>query len=144
MNKMTYGIVISLGTALLFTGCCKKGDDEQQPTSPIIDTEPEPSGATITGSSALEKLKAKGYTPITDPVVGENGGIKSTAVVLKPDLITVNIIEYPDANMAKLAASGSASVNDVLTHLSGKTVIRVTCVGKPKDKCEAIMSTIKD
>ncbi len=143
MNRLFHGLVLVLCTAALSTGCCKKGEEDKiEPVTGASD--PAPSGPSITGDEALAKLKAAGYTPLTDPVVGENGGIKSTAAVLKPDMITVNIIEYSDEGMAKMASSASPSSDAVLSHLAGKSVIRVTCAGKPKDKCEKIMSAMTE
>lgn len=140
--KVRLGTFLGIAcVALLFVGCCKKGEEEKGNTSEAV--EPTPSGPSITGSEALSKLAAAGYTPLTDPTVSENGGIKSTAAVMKPDMIVVNVIEYPDQNMANLAASATPSSDKVLTHLAGKAVIRVTCGDKPKEKCDKVMDLIK-
>jgi hypothetical protein len=145
MNRFLYGLTIVACTAALSTGCCKKGSDEAESDPGAATAEPAAaSGDTITGEQALTKLKAGGFTPLTDPVVADNAGIKSTAVVLKPDMITVNIIEYKDASMAKMAASASPSSATLLSHLAGNSVIRVVCAGKPKEKCEKVMSVIKE
>ena len=149
MKRFLYGLTLVACAAALTTGCCKKGSDEtEETTDPGAGTSEstesaESSGATITGEQALTKLKAAGYTPMTDPVVSDTAGIKSTAVVLKPDMITVNIIEYKDASMAKMASSASPSSDTLLSHLAGNAVIRVVCAGKPKDKCEKVMAAIK-
>lgn len=146
MKRFLYGLTIVACAAALSTGCCKQGsDDAEVETDPGAGTteSTESSGSTITGEQALSKLKTAGYTPMTDPVVSDNAGIKSTAVVLKPDMITVNIIEYKDASMAKMAASASPSSDTLLSHLAGNAVIRVVCAGKPKDKCEKVMDAIK-
>ena len=145
MKRFVYSLAIVACTAALSTGCCKKGSDEAE-ADPGSGTTAEPaaaSGDTITGEQALTKLKSAGYSPLTDPVVSDNAGIKSTAVVLKPDMITVNIIEYKDASMAKMAHSASPSSDTLLSHLAGNAVIRVVCAGKPKDKCEKVMDAIK-
>jgi len=146
MNRFLYGLTIVACTAALSTGCCKKGSDEAE-SDPGATAPAEPaaaSGATITGEQALAKLKAGGFTPLTDPVVSDTAGLKSTAVVLKPDMITVNIIEYKDESMAKMAATASPSSDTMLSHLAGNSVIRVVCAGKPKEKCEKVMSVIKE
>jgi hypothetical protein len=145
MTRFFHGLVLVACTAALSTGCCKQGEDSAEPasTSTAAAEAPASGGATITGASALEKLKAKGFTPLTDPVVSDVAGLKSTAAVLKPDMIVVNVIEYSDESMAKMAASAGGSA-EILTHQSGKSVVRVTCAGKPKEKCENIMSIIKE
>jgi len=145
MNRFLYGLTIVACTAALSTGCCKKGSDEAEAEPGAATAEPAAaSGATITGEQALAKLKAGGFTPLTDPVVSDTAGLKSTAVVLKPDMITVNIIEYKDESMAKMAASSAPSTDTMLAHLAGNSVIRVVCAGKPKEKCEKVMSVIKE
>ena len=129
--------------ALLSAGCCKKGEEETtQAASETAEAVPE--APSITGAEVLRKLDAAGHKPLTDPTVSENGGIKSTAAVMKPDNFVVNVIEYPDQNMANLAASGSPSSDKVLSYQAGKSVVRVTCGDKPKDKCEKLMAVIKE
>ncbi len=146
MKRIVYGIAISACAVANLTGCCKQGSDDAEPT-PVITTAEEPaaaagSGSTITGKDAISKLKSGGYSTVTDPVESDNAGIKSTAIVLKPDMITVNIIEYKDASMAKMAHTASPSSDKLLSHLAGNAVIRVVCAGKPKAKCQKVMDTI--
>lgn len=145
MKRFIYGITVAICSAALVAGCCKSGSEESKPEPASGESTPSTSsGSTLTGAEAIKKLKDKGFTPLTDPVVADTGGLKSTTIVTKPDMITVNIIEYSDASMAKMAHTASPSSDTMLAELFDRTVVRVVCAGKPKEKCEKVMAAIKE
>lgn len=145
MKKLVSTVVVLGVLGLGLSGCCEKVRELMKGGSESSHG-PESTGGSLTGAQGVARLKAKGWTPIIEPVVAMAGPAKTTTFVsANPQGITINFVEYQDASIAKIAYEGMRSNQvDFKVALYGHTLVQVICSGaKDKSQCDKALQDIK-